>query len=282
MRRTISWILGFLGILLVSALIVPFFLNLNNYKPFILEKAREALGREVSIDGDLSLSLLPSPQLTIHRLRIGNIPGGSSQDFFKVERVRTSVAFLPLFRKHLKLTSVELDHPDIFLEKLQDGKTNWTFTLVPSSQGSSSNFEVAIDKITLTDGHLIYQESGRKTDVQAINIHTTLEPIHQASTLTATLKAFDQDFKLDGKFKPILEKQDVTFKVQAGKITSRVQGQLLLSSPTFKGSLETEVDSQVVKNLLPQNLPVSFLSGILRLKGNVMADAEAVCCKRRN
>lgn len=276
MRRILSWIFGCLGILLVGALIAPFFLNLNPYKPLILEKSREALGRDVAIDGDLSLSLLPRPQITIHRLRIGNVSGGSPHDFCKVERIRASAAFLPLLKKQVKLTSVELDHPQLFLEKNKEGKNNWTFTFPSTAQESPSSFEVAIDKVSLNDGLVTYQEAGRITSIQAINIHTALEPTDRPSTVTATLKAFDQDFKLEGKFKPILEEQEVAFKVQAGKTTSRLQGKLLLSSPTFKGSLDTEIDPQLVKDLLPQNPALPFLTSPWHLQGKLIAGAEMI------
>jgi len=56
---------------------VPFFIDLNDYKAEIAAKAKEATGRDLAIDGNISLSILPTPTVTVAGLRFGNAPGGS-------------------------------------------------------------------------------------------------------------------------------------------------------------------------------------------------------------
>ena len=56
---------GILAVIIVLLLVAPFFINLNSYKGLIAEKAKEATGRDLVIDGDISLSLLPIPSVSV-------------------------------------------------------------------------------------------------------------------------------------------------------------------------------------------------------------------------
>jgi len=58
--------LGVLVLLLVIAVAVgPRFVDWNAYKPRVIEAVQKATGRQLSIDGNISLSLLPSPTLSV-------------------------------------------------------------------------------------------------------------------------------------------------------------------------------------------------------------------------
>ena len=60
--KKLLWIVGgLIGLLIVAAVAAPFFVDLNNYKAEIAQKAKEATGRDLAIDGDISLSILPTP-----------------------------------------------------------------------------------------------------------------------------------------------------------------------------------------------------------------------------
>lgn len=287
MRRITFGFLVFLGIVLGTALVVPFFLNINDYKPQILAEAKRALGREVLIDGDLSLSFLPSPQLTIDKVRIVNIAGGASQDFLSVKRLRVSASLFPLFWKHLKVKSLDLDQPEIYLEKLPDGQVNWNFpslstppipltSSAPSS--SSSNFEIDFDKIKITNGRLVYQTKGQEIKIHKINTHAQIANLQGPYAVVGTLNAFDQDIKVDGKFgalgQTLGQPQDITLKVQVGEATSTLEGKMSLAPPTFKGKLKAAADPKIVKNYFSKTSP--FLSGKLRMDTAVAANGEEI------
>ena len=66
--------LAIVVVLLVGAvLVVPGFVNWNHYKPEIISAARDAVGRDLVVDGDISLSLLPAPALSVDGVRLANI-----------------------------------------------------------------------------------------------------------------------------------------------------------------------------------------------------------------
>jgi AsmA protein len=283
MKRMVYGFLCFLGVLLGIALIVPFFLNLNDYKPQIQAEAKKAIGRDVLIDGDLSLSFLPSPQLTLHKVRIVNISGGGPQDFLNVKQLRIAVSLWPLLKKHLKVKSLELDQPEIFLEKLKNGQTNWTFPNLSTSSTSSSssipsspNFEVDFEKAKITNGRVIYLANGQEIKVQNINTHATMASLKGPYSLEGTLSAYDRDVKVKCDFGTSTDPEHVTLKIQVDEATSIFDGKLSLSSLTFKGNLKAEANPRMFKDLSFNDKTSPLFTDVLRMNADVVANINGL------
>lgn len=284
MRRIVYGFLGLLGILLGIALIAPFFLNINDYKPQLQAEAKKALGRDVIIDGDLSLSFLPSPQLTLHKARIVNIAGAASQDFLNIKRIRVAVDLLPLFKKHVKVKSLELDQPEIYLEKLGDGRTNWTFSTPPEPSKpvstapatSSSNFDLDFEKIKVTNGRLVYLAKGQEIKIQNINTYAKIASLKGPYAVEGNLSAYDRDIKIDGYFGTSTDPERVNLKIQVNEATATVDGKMSLPSLTFKGNLKAQTDAKMFKDLSSKDNMPPFLTGILRIDSDVVATVDGV------
>ena len=52
---------GIVGVLILALLVAPSFLDLNSYKPMLAAEVKKATGRDLVVDGPVSLSLLPVP-----------------------------------------------------------------------------------------------------------------------------------------------------------------------------------------------------------------------------
>ena len=60
--KKLAYVVGGIVILIiVVALVAPFFVDLNNYKGLIEAKAKEATGRDLKIEGPISLSTTALP-----------------------------------------------------------------------------------------------------------------------------------------------------------------------------------------------------------------------------
>lgn len=279
MRRIVYGFLGLLGILLGGALILPFFFSVNDYKPQIQAEAKKAVGRDVLIDGGLSLSFLPTPQVTIDKIRIVNIAGGAPQDFLNIKRLRIAISLLPLLKKHLKVKSLELDQPEINLEKLKDGRTNWTFSSFsspsapsPSASASPSNFDLDFEKIKMTNGRLTYLANGQEVTIQNINAHAKMASLKGPYEIEGTLSAYDRDLQIDGHVGTPTDPEHVTLKIQVDKAKSILEGKISLSSLTFNGNLKAEADPR----MLTQDKAPPFLTEMLRVDAGVTANADGI------
>lgn len=280
MRRIAFGLLGLLGILLGIALVVPFFFNINEYKPQILTKAKEALGRDVTIDGKIALRLLPMPQLTLEQVGVSNLPGGSPQDLIHIQNITVSIELFPLLRKQLKIRTINLDQPEIFLEKLANGQPNWNFT--PSSSGvnvpstspssSSSNFEIALDKVIIHNGRLVYHEKGKDIEIQEINTTSKLDSLQGPYAMAGTFKSFGQNIKIDTKMGPLGDAQEVLLNIQVDDSIFTLEGKTSLSPLIFKGNVKAVVDPKIIN----KGASSPAVSRPLRLDGTLKADAQNI------
>jgi AsmA protein len=283
MKRIIYGLLGGFGVLIAAALVLPLFISINDYKPEIIAKTKEAIGRDVAIDDALSLSFFPSPKLTLNRVRVANIEGAKSKDFINIKTIRVSLSLWPLLKKHVKITKLDLDQPEVFLEKMADGRTNWTFsspsTLAPLTPRSttpspSSKFEVDFEKIQINDGRVSYQANGQETQLQDINTSAKMDSLQGPYAIEGSLKALDREIKLKGSLGTLGEAQDVSMNIQVGEATSSIDGKLNLSSFTFKGHMKAKADAKTLKEAIGNDAPL--LTGMLGVDSDVELNAQSI------
>jgi uncharacterized protein involved in outer membrane biogenesis len=204
MQRRLKRVAIGLGVLLVAligtALAAPSFLDWNRYKPEIANAVREATGRNLLIDGDISLAILPSPRLSVASARLRNIEGGREPDMARLKSLQIHVALGPLLSGRVEIGSITLIEPVLVLETLPDGRNNWDFpTASPvggsgaTSGGASSSVEqarddsnrVRLDKLTIENGRLAYVDGRANSTEQLAQINAELS----AGSLAGPFKA---------------------------------------------------------------------------------------------
>jgi AsmA protein len=146
------------AVLIVIAIAIPMFINVNNFRPQIESNLSSALGRPVKV-GNLSLSVL-SGSVGADQLSIGEDPKFGSAPFIQAKSLRVGVELMPLiFSKQLNITNLLIGHPVINLLRDRDGV--WNFSSIGNqtaqagkapekTQSGSANVNVA--KLDLTDG----------------------------------------------------------------------------------------------------------------------------------
>ena len=153
---------------LAAVLIGPSFIDWNAYKSEIVAAAREATGRDVAIDGDLSLRLLPRPELTAEGLRLANIEGGSNPDMLRIAALDVRLAFAPLLSGRIQVEQIRLVEPTVLLEVTADGRSNWILetaakepasdsTAAPDGDGEALN--LSLDAIELENARIVYRDA---------------------------------------------------------------------------------------------------------------------------
>ena len=129
MKKAIKWIaivVGGLIVLIIAALlIIPMFVDMQQYKPQIEEKVATATGRSFKLGGDISLSLFPWAGLSLSDLHLGNPSGFQEEDLLSVKSFEVRVKLLPLLTKSLQVKRFILDGARIVLETSKDGRRGW-------------------------------------------------------------------------------------------------------------------------------------------------------------
>jgi uncharacterized protein involved in outer membrane biogenesis len=177
MKKVLIGVAVLLVVLVGGVLAAPSFIDWNSYKGQIAAQVHDATGRDLTIDGDISLSILWTPTLSVSKVRFANVAGGSAPDMATLESLDVRLAFTPLdwLDGNFQVQRVELVQPTILLEKLADGRANWQFQETADAGagtgGADSGRDIRLDSITITNGTLIYRDAAADSEqrIEALN-----------------------------------------------------------------------------------------------------------------
>ncbi len=160
-------------VLFGGLLIAPSFVDWNIYKGQVTNQVRASIGRDLAVDGDLSLTLIPRPTLVATGVRVGNIEGASAQEMIRLRTALIRVALPPLLRGQIAMDSVVLVQPQISLERLADGRVNWAFAkpadelaatgaiqTPPASDRGFALPQIAFNNISIENGTIVFRDAG--------------------------------------------------------------------------------------------------------------------------
>jgi hypothetical protein len=177
-------LLGLLVVLLLVALAVPYFLNVDRYRDTIADAITKQTGRKVSV-GAIHARLFPGVGVTVAELHIGNPPGFPTGDLVGADEIRVNVALGPLLHGVIHVNSVDLVRPKLIILTNNSGENNYTFaapesaekTPTPAKSGDSSSSMTLdqIDSINLTGaeivvGSVIKGAAAPLADTKGINV----------------------------------------------------------------------------------------------------------------
>ena len=128
-----------LGLLVIAVLVVTLLripLDLARYKPLLESGVSEALGREISVDGDIVVTTSLWPFFELHGLRIANPGGHGNGDLASMELARISVGLLPLLQRKVRIREFRVSGLALDLVRAPDGGGNW---VVQGSAGETTD-----------------------------------------------------------------------------------------------------------------------------------------------
>jgi AsmA protein len=157
-------VLSIVAFIMAAAFILPYVITLDKYKGIIEEKMEQALKRDVSL-GKLRLSILPTLGAKIENLVISNPPGFSQTPLLSLDALKVRVKIIPLLFGRKEIAGLTLNHPVIFIEKDQKGKTNIPYmeeTGKTERKGRLESGTVRTEKSKALQGLALNQASLRK------------------------------------------------------------------------------------------------------------------------
>lgn len=117
---------AFVGVGLLASLALFLFFDPNDFRENISAGVKKATGRELVIEGDLSLSLFPWVAIEIGRTQLGNAEDFDDGPFLSFESARLSVRLMPLLTQgKLAVGTATLDSLNVNLHVNSDGVNNW-------------------------------------------------------------------------------------------------------------------------------------------------------------
>jgi AsmA protein len=125
-RILLFGIVGAIGLAVVAAVAMYLFFDPNDFRDDISAQVKAATGRDLVIEGDLSLSIFPWIAVNIGRTWLGNADGFGDEPFLSFEEAKLSVRLAPLlFQQTVTIGTATLDTFSLNLQVAADGRTNW-------------------------------------------------------------------------------------------------------------------------------------------------------------
>ena len=128
-RRILRYVgfglLNLLVLVIVIALAAPFFFDPNDYKDEIAAQIKARTGRDVSIVGDMSFSVLPWLGVSTGEIRLANAPGFGDAPFARFEGADVRVKLVPLLSREVQMDTIHVRGLELNLARNADGKANW-------------------------------------------------------------------------------------------------------------------------------------------------------------
>lgn len=235
MRKLLYGLIGLVVVAVVAALIVPGFIDWNSRKAEIAAQVKQATGRDLRINGDLDLSVLPSPSLSADDVRLANIAGATAPEMIRLKSLRVRIRFMPLLSGRIEVESVDLIEPVIELEKLADGRASWEFgeaepaggkpsqTTSPDDKESAARAgsrnqganDFRLDSLHIVGGTLIYRDAqqGSVERIENLDAELSAESLAGPFAMEGTLRARAIPLKINATVGRVSERTPTAFKL---------------------------------------------------------------------
>ncbi|MBI5322355.1 AsmA-like C-terminal region-containing protein [Bradyrhizobium sp.] len=142
-------------IALAAALVGPYFIDWNQFRPQFEAEASRIVGAPVRVAGKLDARLLPAPSLQLRSVTVGG-----ANDLGKVRADKLDVEFSlgSLMRGEWRATELTINGMALDLGLDARGRIDW-----PSLTGSFNFGQLAIDRLNLTGRAALHDASSRGT-----------------------------------------------------------------------------------------------------------------------
>lgn len=180
-RKVFAWIVGTLVVLLAVLVIVIATFDWNRIKPTLNEKVSDALHRPFAINGNLAVlwrrepdqggwrAWVPWPHFIAEDLTLGNPDWSKNPNMVTLKKVEFRLAPLPLILEQVVIPRIDLTGPDAKLERLADGRANWTFDLPKSDPNAApSKWVLDIGAIGFDKGLVSLNDQSLKTQMDLV------------------------------------------------------------------------------------------------------------------
>ncbi|MFZ6873727.1 AsmA family protein [Undibacterium sp. Di27W] len=275
--------------LLALSLLILLNMDWNRAKPWLNERASEALGRPFSIRGNLALSWekqlsgpetatgwrgrIPWPHLQAQDIHIGqpatmstSTPASAAEkkpastavtqlpaeDVAEINEVSFSLNPLALLDKRLEIPLLRFQNSSLSLQRFADGSNNWTF----KKSTSTSPWKLELHRLVLSQGKLHFVDAIRHADVSA-DIESLNTDADYGISWTLQGKLYGEKITGSGKAGAILSLQSQTqpfpimAQLQMGQTKIDVEGSVTKPSELAAVDMRLHISGNSMARLYP-------------------------------
>lgn len=264
---------GFVAIVILALAFIAYFaatFNPNDHKQAIIDLVKEDNNRDLTIDGDISLSFWPKLGADLGKVSLSEYK--SDKEFASITSAKVALAVLPLLKNSLVVDTIYIDGAKANIVKYKDGTTNYD-DLLSTDESKSEDIQFNVQGINITNSEVSYADETQNTQYNVSNFNLTSshialgEPVDLDTnfTIKANQPAVDATSAIKGTF--LYDPESKRFSVKG--LDSSIQGALLDG---------TDVDIKATGDVDAQTENSAFLIDNLQLavSGNFNGVAESI------
>ena len=213
--KLLGWLVSTLFVLILLAIVIlPKLFDPNDYRDELVSLVKEKTGRDLTLDGDLSLSVFPWLGIRTGAVSFSQPAGIDAPDMLSVAAVDLRVKLLPLLQSKVEVATIILSEPQVHIVVSESGQSSLGgFSDEDVSEQESTEdaagaaVALAVAGVELTNGHLIYddQQAGQRYDLRGLQVVTgnllgsSLENILIEGVFIDSTQADPVEFKVEGE-----------------------------------------------------------------------------------
>src|SRR5580658_1385332 len=184
--KIIAWLLAVIVVVIAALAIFILTFDWNRARPWVDQKVSDAIGRQFVIEGDLKVgwrhpvgetgwrAWVPWPRFSAANITVGNPDWTKQPQFATLDEIDFQVKVLPLLAHDIVIPTINLVNPSVDLERVLDGRNNWTFKL--QSSAGPSEWKLELHDIAFAKANIAYSDQQKKIDMQ-VAVDTLGQPI---------------------------------------------------------------------------------------------------------
>jgi len=263
MLKLVKIISALLVFIFIALLTIPFFVNVNDYKPELQKIVTDATGRQIDI-GNIKLSLFPWVGITLSDIKLENPSGFTQPNMLEAKSIDVQVALMPLIDQQVEIKRFELDHPKIWLAQLNDGSNNWSDLLKGNAsdntdaankpevkkakQGNTLPVAFEAKLLQLKHGQIIWDDQAKgQLAVQDIQLKVTDLQLNRPIGLDFSAQIGTSPIHIDAKVGPLLNLSKLNMEALPALINIKSDQFSVKPFAAWLPVLEPEQESQLGK-----------------------------------
>ena len=245
------------ALVIAIGIVIALVIDPNDYKDEIVQAVKTRTGRDLTIGGDIKLSLFPWLGVELKALELSNAPGFGAQPFARVQAAGVKVKLLPLLQKKLETDKISLIGLVLHLAKNRAGHGNWEGLggpdkpATPEGKGKGAGLAgFSIGGVAVRDAELHWEDQASGARYSLRKLALTSGELAPAKTADVTL-GFDLEsgqpkvatpvaLRMQLAFDPVTQDLNVpalSLELAGLSLNAKLRGKKILDAPALDGEL---------------------------------------------
>jgi len=163
-------ILFVLGVLQVA----QGFIDTHNYRDQFTKIIKEATGRNITIKGKVSFTLLPTPTIYIPGVELHDTESKNPIPSITVDMIKLDVPLAAAFSDRPSISGITLQRPSLEVERAEDNLIHWDWLNAGLIKALAGVNNAAPPALNISEGKIIYHDNRTGKEVTAENLNATI------------------------------------------------------------------------------------------------------------